>query len=129
MANFINAQVGDKVYSLIHGEGFIEDIKEFENNVYPICVSFRRKHPTIGFTLDGKSQSNAENPILFWYKPQIIEQKRKVKKEVTYYLAFIQGCVKGNIYVEVSYYPEYFDDAQVIGEIERYTRIIEVEED
>lgn len=77
---FKKALKGDKVYSLIHGEGIVKNtgtaliIIQFDNSVEE-------------YYLNGKFSTYDAEPTLFWSKPKVNdpEPKRKVKKTITLY--------------------------------------------
>lgn len=76
---FADAKEGDKVYSLLHGEGIVG----FRGTSveYPLRVHFECYNDT--FTLDGKANTIHAHPTLYWTKPEIIvppRPKRKVEK-------------------------------------------------
>ena len=60
LSDFSNAKVGDKVYSISHGNGTIHSI---HNIAYPITVIFSHGQET--FTLNGEIHIDDVNPILF----------------------------------------------------------------
>lgn len=131
MPDFTNAQIGDSVYSLIHGKGKIYSIRDNSVTLYPIVVSFENSKGNLAFTLDGKSQNNAENSILFWEKPDIIEKKRKVKKTIECYIVVCKSQVECQIYVDTfmnknDFDPEEYD--QILFGPEKRTIEYEVEE-
>lgn len=99
---FRDAQVGDKVWSIVHGFGKIVSIKS--TLTYPLNVKFSNvdddciSHLTFDF--EGKLLKSSINPILFWKPIEIPFQKRPVKKSFKDFLRannicfddFIENC-------------------------------------
>lgn len=70
-------EVGQKVYSLAHGWGEVEEIRK-DNSEFPIMVNFR-KSGVYSFTENGRLFSYA--PVsLFHYEPEIVEPKWQPKE-------------------------------------------------
>ena len=120
MAKFDNAKVGDKVWSVICGDGIIVPINV--NCQYPITVRFK-EHPNKSFDMEGRSYINY-NPELFWNKFKIPTDKEDTKPfDLTEYLRenleikeFEEG--KRNIYLYYNYEEQYIDwDHHIIAEI------------
>jgi hypothetical protein len=85
MKKFEKAQVRDKVYSLIHGEGIITFIA---SSGMILLVQFNNGH-NVDYYSDGRYLSNDVEPTLFWNKPTLSNDpppKRMIKKTVTKYL-------------------------------------------
>lgn len=80
---FRNAKVGDKVYSLRHGEGEIIIIRD--NDSCPIVVEFPLKAHKASFSYNGFWLENDAMPMLYWSKPEIIEQPRYEEVEIEGY--------------------------------------------
>lgn len=68
MSDFTTARVGDKLYSLLHGEVKVKNIDRDEN--YPILV-ISKKGDVDSFTSDGRYYRYGDQ-VLFWAKPQVI---------------------------------------------------------
>lgn len=84
MAKFSEAREGDVVYSILHGDGKIVNVRG--DGLAPIDVEFQDQIIRV-FTTDGKWTEirhwEDNHPILYWSKPQISDDKppkRKVKK-------------------------------------------------
>lgn len=84
MKTFEKAQVGDKVYDLLEGEGIINSVDY--HNILPISVRF--KEYELCYTHEGKTSSKSKTARLYWSKPEIIAPeapKRLVDKVLTVY--------------------------------------------
>lgn len=75
MAKFDNAKVGDKVWSVICGDGIIVSINL--NCQYPITVNFK-EHPNKSFDTEGRSYINY-NPELFWNEVKLPTEEEDKK--------------------------------------------------
>lgn len=79
-------RVGDKCYSLQHGELIVSDIDYRESYV---IKTIRQNGDVFSYTKDGRVWGNHVNPTLYFSKPEIIEPqrpKRKVTKTVTIWI-------------------------------------------
>ena len=65
---FETAKVGDRVYSLLHGRGVIEENNPCASH-YHIRAKFDKS--SLLFTVDGKYQAQDPDRCLFWDKPTI----------------------------------------------------------
>jgi hypothetical protein len=82
MPNFSNAKIGDKVYSLLHGEAFIVSIDK-TTYTRPYLNAQIPTGYTFSFYEDGRAHSL--DPCVFWSKPEISDPpppKRKIVKSV-----------------------------------------------
>lgn len=87
-------KVGDKVYSLINGWGFITDIS------YCIRVAKTMTSPSsIGYHLDGSYFTDG-SVVLYHNKPTIIPAKKKVKKWRFAYQTGSRGVCSETYYTE-----------------------------
>ena len=61
--DFSNAKVGDKVFDILYGEGFISSI---DNTPYPINVEFDLTNES--YKIDGKPNIQSKLPTLYHNK-------------------------------------------------------------
>jgi hypothetical protein len=90
---FVDAKVGDKVYSLRYGEGIIEGFYPYDT-VRPFRVMFT-KGGCVAYGIDGRLSKLDITPDLYWAKPEIIAPpmpKRKVKKSIELFLNIYIDC-------------------------------------
>ena len=97
MSDFSNAKVGDKVYSLRHGYGEINNINGIDKD-FPISVLFNKGKYL--FNLLGMYSLSHITPDLYHSKPTIIEAKRMVKKEIDVFLNVYSAGYKTKIDVD-----------------------------
>lgn len=69
---FENAQVGDKVYCLIRGEGEVDSADYLDGNSQIVVNFYSLKNEYVYYFTDGRHSKNDANPILYWSKPEII---------------------------------------------------------
>lgn len=101
MNKFDKAQVGDKVYSLLHGYGVITEVSSPSRL---ITVDFNGNASNRKYYLDGKYQVNDYEPTLFWNRPLTPDDpapKRKVKKTLVRYCNLYKAG--GEVYASVAY--------------------------
>lgn len=129
---FENVRIGDKVYSLKHGWGAIEDIGAVQHAPeYLIRVVFNNgKYGT--YTIDGFLYADDITPDLYWGEPQITAPPRP-KKTVT---KVLEGWV--NVYGNIMCIHSTKEKAdriskhtprQRLGEAVPFRHVYEVEED
>lgn len=93
--DFSKAKVGDKVWSLHYGQGFIKDIATNEST-YPVEVTFKYSLEDgfadfflESFTFDGKSYDAALHPDLYRTQPTVTapepKEKLNVNKAIVFY--------------------------------------------
>lgn len=69
MAQFDEAKVGQKVWNLQRGWGFI---KKLENSTYPVTIEYEHKKGIFdSFSWEGKEKITDLNPTLFWSEVSI----------------------------------------------------------
>lgn len=73
MAMFDDAEVGDKVWSVVEGWGVVKEIHK--NSNFPLLVSFKSRNFSCGYTFEGKSSLVDNGPSLFW-KEQTFDLSR-----------------------------------------------------
>lgn len=74
---FENVRVGDKLYSLLHGEITITEI--LNRDPYPVRGRALNgdTNQFFSWTFDGRGHRGDLNSDLYWEKPEIIEKPRK----------------------------------------------------
>ena len=67
---FRHAQEHDEVYCRNLGDGYIKEILEFQNCMYPVVVSFSNQTAQTEeiYTISGKQYAESAEPILFYRK-------------------------------------------------------------
>jgi len=82
MENYIfkDVKVGDRLYSLRHGEVKVSRIIESPDDSYPLEV-FDEKGNDYSYAMNGYFEKNDLNRDLYWTKPEIIEKPRIVTVE------------------------------------------------
>jgi len=126
--DFSQARIGDKCYSIIDGEGYIESLCNVENRERPIRVRFGQtidRQYTRTFTLQGRCDKEDIYPTLYHSTPhfEIPERpKRKVKKEVKVWAIITKD---GEVYQLFKYQPAINNPDYGLLE---FTKEIEIEE-
>lgn len=92
MEYFDGVKVGDRVESLIHGEGVVKSTTYTED--YPLYVFFNNGM-VLAFTFDGVYYPN-QSQTLFWPGVKVIPSerpKRMVERQVTLWVNVYPNCV------------------------------------
>lgn len=129
MDDFSKVQIGDRLYSLLHGEVIVLDIRV--NFEYSIVVQTKERN-IASFTTDGRYYAEGDQ-LLFWGKPSVVGPPmppRMVKR-------WIVGCYgyDGKIFINgFGRYPTLFESAEEAGDVTRGSNIafvveVEVNED
>lgn len=80
MSDFSNSKVGDKVWDLILGECEVESIKD--GKIHVLFIFEDNSKSRLSYDFKGFSTPEIKVQLLYHSKPQIIEAKRMVKKEI-----------------------------------------------
>jgi hypothetical protein len=90
MAQFEDAKVGDRVWSLRYGWGEVS-----EENVSDVVTTMFNGEEKCWFT-NGKRLSSDLNPTLFWDEVKIISPERPKEHECKYEKVNAEHCICGN---------------------------------
>ena len=80
MADFSNAKVGDKVWDLILGECEVEFIKD--GRIHVLFTFEDKSQSKLTYDFKGFSTPEIKVQLLYHSKPEIIEAKRVITKEI-----------------------------------------------
>lgn len=99
MSYFDGIKVGDRVWSIEYGWGFV---KELKNTCYPIVVQFDSEDHQ-QFTMNGKFFTNSPNQSLFWDEVKITPPPRPKVKEKKSETKWTSICVETGKAVDFLY--------------------------
>lgn len=98
--DFRESQVGDEVYSLIHGKGVVTKVEM--SSEYSIHVVFENGRFSKNYTKTGRYYESDIYPELYLTQPTVTAPKPKKKTKVKAYVVFFKCPLNGNYIQSVS---------------------------